>query len=240
MEILLFQPDRAKRHSLPAPTHWRAMVLIAVLATGMSVVSAGAQDTQSGFQRQSGATTLPREFDWIAATGDSRIYPMLEQAFYLEEHKDYEAAIAKYKQMLDLGTLGKGVAPTSNSIAGCYQQLGNFAEEVNWAKRATDAAPEFPFGYLNLGNGYAGLGDRGRATRAFTKFVALRPEDAAGYYSLGLVADQQQDWSQANHFTRSRLRLTRTSRMATIIWRPLMRTNASLSSQLESFRKLSF
>lgn len=165
---------------------------------------------------------------------------MLEQAFYLEEHKDYEAAIAKYKQMLDLGTLGKGVAPTSNSIAGCYQQLGNFAEEVNWAKRATDAAPEFPFGYLNLGNGYAGLGDRGRATRAFTKFVALRPEDAAGYYSLGLVADQQQDWSQANHFTRSRLRLTRTSRMATIIWRPLMRTNASLSSQLESFRKLSF
>jgi tetratricopeptide (TPR) repeat protein len=178
------------------------MVFIAVLATGMAAISAGAQDTQRGSMGLSGATMPGREFDWIAATGDPRIYPLLEQAFYLDDHKDYEAAIEKYKQLLDLGTLGIGVAPTLNSIAGCYGLLGNFAEEVNWAKKAIDANPEFPLGYLNLGNGYAGLGDLVQATRAFNKFVELRPKDPKGYYSLGSVADQQHNWRKSESFYR--------------------------------------
>jgi tetratricopeptide (TPR) repeat protein len=202
MENLPFQPDEATRHNLQAPRQWRAMILIAVLATGMAAISAGAQNTQRGSPGLSDAMMPGREFDWIAATRDPRIYPLLEQAFYLDEHKDYEAAIEKYKKLLDLGTLGIGVAPTSNSIAGCYGKLGNFTEEVNWAKKATDADPEFPLGYINLGNGYAGLGDLDRATRAFTKFVALRPKDPKGYYSLGVVADQQQNWSKAELFYR--------------------------------------
>jgi tetratricopeptide (TPR) repeat protein len=202
MEIPTFQPDEARRRAFRAPTYWRATILIAVLSTAMAAVPADAQDaqkTQSGSPGLSGAI-MPQEFDWIAATGDPRIYPILEQAFDLEEHKDYEAAIEKYKQLLDLGTLGKGVAPTFNSIAGCYQQLGNFAEQVNWAKKATDADPEFALGYINLGNAYAGLGDLDQAARAFTQFVTLQPKDPKGYYSLGVTADQQRNWSKAESF----------------------------------------
>jgi tetratricopeptide (TPR) repeat protein len=200
MKIPAFTPDEARRGAFRTAAGWRAMVLIAVLSTAISVVSADAQDNQGGSPGLSGAITPRGEFDWIAATGDSRIYPILEQAFDLEEHKDFEAAIAKYQQLLDLGTLGKGAAPTFNAISGCYQQLGNYAEQVNWAKKATDAEPEFALGYINLGNGYAGLGDFDQAARAFTQFVALRPKDPRGYYSLGVAADQQQNWSKAESF----------------------------------------
>jgi tetratricopeptide (TPR) repeat protein len=199
MEIPAFTPDEARRGAFRTPAGWRAMVLIAVLWTAMAVVSADAQAAQGDSPGLSGAI-VPGEFDWIAATGDPRIYPILEQAFDLEEHKDYTAAIAKYQQLLDLGTLGKGVAPTFNAIAGCYQQLGNYAEQVKWAKKATEAEPEFALGYINLGNGYAGLGDVDQAAQAFTQFVALRPKDPKGYYSLGVAADQQQNWSEAEAF----------------------------------------
>jgi tetratricopeptide (TPR) repeat protein len=133
-------------------------------------------------------------------TGDPRIDNILRQAFYLEEHKDFTAAIAKYHELLDLGTLGDAVAPTFNSIAGCYGQLGNFAEEVNWARKATVAVPGFAPSYLNLGNAYLGLGVLDRASQAYEKYVALQPADPRGHYSLGLIAEQQQDWSKAKQF----------------------------------------
>ena len=190
----MIEQDEAGRLRVPIPG---AMILIAVLATGMTTFSVSGQETQIGPQRPSAVIAQPREFDWIAKTGDPRIRPILEQAFDLEDQKDYVAAIEKYKQLLKLGTLGKGAAPTFNAIAGCYQRLGNFAEEVNWAKRAAAASPEFALAYINLGNGYAGVGDLGRASQAFTQYVALEPKNPMGYYSLGVVADEQQDWSKA-------------------------------------------
>jgi tetratricopeptide (TPR) repeat protein len=177
-----------------------AVLGIAIVMASMGSIRATAQDAEGSSQRPSGAVALPPAFDWIYRTGDPRIENILRQAFYLEEHKEFRAAIAKYQELLELGTLGTAVVPTFNSIAGCYGQLENFTEEVNWASKATAAGPDFALSYLNLGNGYLGLRELDRAARAYEKYVALQPDDPRGHYSLGLVAEQRQDWKRAEEF----------------------------------------
>jgi len=84
-----------------------------------------------------------------------------------------------------------------NSIAGLYGALGNFQEEVAWAKRATDIDPKFEFALINLGNGYAGLGDAMHAKKACAAVITINLKSAMGHYSLGVLEEQTGDVSRA-------------------------------------------
>jgi tetratricopeptide (TPR) repeat protein len=145
---------------------------------------------------------LPPEF--LPAARNPQLFAVLRQAFLLEDQGDWAGAITRYQQAIALSRSDDPVqAPAYNSIAGCYGKLGQFQDEVAWAKKATEAAPGFPDGYLNLGNGYAGLGDLDRAGQAFQRYADLAPSSAYGPYSLGLIAEQREDWPRAEAAYRS-------------------------------------
>jgi tetratricopeptide (TPR) repeat protein len=180
---------------------WRSKRLAAVLAAALFglAISSHRGKAENNDGRPSGAIMLPPEF--LPAANNPQLVSVLRQAFLLEDRGDWAGAIDRYRQAVTLNGADDPIqAPAFNSIAGCYGKLERFQDEVVWAKKATSVAPSFPEGYLNLGNGYAGLGDLDRASLAFTKYVGLRPNDPKGYYSLGLTADQQQDWSKAESF----------------------------------------
>jgi tetratricopeptide (TPR) repeat protein len=181
-----------------------AVLVVALLGLAGGTHLGLAQDSGSG--RPSGAIMLPPEF--LPAARNPQLVAVLHQAFLLEERGDWAGAIARYQQATTLSGADDPVqAPAYNSIAGCYGKLRQFQDEVAWAEKATTLAPGFPDGYLNLGNGYLGLGDLDRAGQAFQRYTDLAPSSPYGPYSLGLIAEQRDDWPGAEAAYRAAVRV---------------------------------
>lgn len=143
---------------------WRCFAWVILLVLGTVHSNAWADESTAGIDkdarsgRPSGAIGLPPEFG--AASRHPGLTPILRQAFRLEDEGNCVAAISKYNEAIALGAGDASIlAPTFNSIAGCYGRLERFKDEIDWATKAVTAAPNFSLGYINLGNGYAGIGD---------------------------------------------------------------------------------
>jgi len=108
-------------------------------------------------------------------------------ALEAEDKGQLEEAIGFHKAVVE-------AQPTNvrslNSIAGLYGTMGRFQEEVTWAKKATVADPKFEFAFINLGSGYAGLGDVNHAEKAFVAAIKINQKSARGHYSLGVLHEQ--------------------------------------------------
>jgi len=125
------------------------------------------------------------------------ILGFVKQGLELEAKHDLEGAIETSKKVL-------AVEPNNecalNTIAGLYGVMGNFQQEVEWARRAIEANPRFMKAYINLGNAQGSLGNVKEAEAALTKARDLEPKNPLPIYSLGVLAEQQQRFQQALTF----------------------------------------
>jgi tetratricopeptide (TPR) repeat protein len=173
---------------------------VAAACMGLSCIGA-AQNAPVASQRPSGVLAIPEELR--AGSRDPRTVSLLTQAFALEDQQRFAEAIERYKQILSIEPNNQRiVAPTYVSIAGCYGRLQRFAEQVSWALKAVAATPGYPNSHLVLGNGYMAQGQLERAAQEFAKVAELAPQQPDGYYSQGLVAEQQRNWKEAERLYR--------------------------------------
>src|ERR1700741_4184113 len=113
----------------------------------------------------------------------AKIKELFRQAMEYKNKGDFENSI---KTEIKLLSLDPRNYVSANIIAGLYGKLGNFAEEINWASKAIQINSKFSDGYVNLGNGYSGLGNLFNAERCFKEAVKLDPLSSFPYYSLGV------------------------------------------------------
>ena len=119
---------------------------------------------------------------------------LIKQAFAREDAGDLKGAIEVYQKLLQLEP--KDVR-AMNTIAGLYGKLGDFEEEMVWAKKAIAENPQFHLAYINYGNALGSLGRVDEARAAFEKAVQLDPKEPLAVYSLGVLAEQQEDYKTA-------------------------------------------
>lgn len=122
--------------------------------------------------------------------------PLVAKALQAEQNGKYEDAISIYKEVFRLTPHDFEAA---NSIAGLYGTIHNFELEINWANTAITLSPSDFRGYINLGNGLAGIGKLNAAKIAFAKAAKLSPNSPLPPYSLALVAEQQNQPQVASH-----------------------------------------
>lgn len=135
---------------------------------------------------------------------NQEVAALLKEAFAREEAGDFRGAIGVYQKVLRLEPKD---ARAMNTIAGLYGKLGEFEEEIVWAKRAIAENPEFNLAYINYGNALASLGRVKEARAAFEKAVQLDPKEPLAVYSLGVLAEQQEDFKAALELYRKSIEL---------------------------------
>src|SRR4051812_11609233 len=81
-----------------------------------------------------------------ASTQSLEANSLIKQALAREDAGDLRGAIEVYKRLLQLEP--KDVR-AMNTIAGLYGKLGDFEEEIGWAKKAIAENPQFQFAYIN-------------------------------------------------------------------------------------------
>jgi tetratricopeptide (TPR) repeat protein len=119
---------------------------------------------------------------------------LVRAAIMLEGAGEFEAAMAKYKEVLRIEP--KDFA-AMNSIAGLHGMLNQPADEIAWAQKAVDASPQFWEGYINLGNGLSMLGKFDQAITAYRKAAVIVPKDPLPIYSMGVVAENRDQIEEA-------------------------------------------
>ncbi len=110
------------------------------------------------------------------------------RAIALEDQGDLPGAIRVYKQVLKLDP---DDIHTINSIAGVYGKLNHPDLERTWAQKAIAIDSSFAPAYINYGNASAALGDLSEARKSFLKAMELDPKNCMGFYSLGVLEEQE-------------------------------------------------
>lgn len=84
--------------------------------------------------------------------------------------------------------LDKGNPYTYSYLGSVYaMQLGQPENAVRFFKELITLEPDFPSGYVNLGNTYALLGRYNQAKRYYEMEIDVRPRSADAYFNLGKV-----------------------------------------------------
>lgn len=85
----------------------------------------------------------------------------------------------------------------ANTIAGLYGKMNRFRDEINWAKEAIKLNFGYSNSYINLGNGYIGLGITDSARSSFLEAAQLDPKNPYAPYSLGVIEEDNKNYTQA-------------------------------------------
>jgi len=129
-----------------------------------------------------------------SSEAESRVAELVKRELLLESSHFWRSAIDVNMEILKLDP--KNVH-AMNIIAGLYGTLGDFQEEIVWARRALEIDPRFELAYINYGNALAALGRIQEAQAAFEKAGELAPKDPLPIYSLGVLAENQGKIEQA-------------------------------------------
>lgn len=130
-------------------------------------------------------------------TTEARVAELVRREILLEESNLWQSALDTNLEILKLEPRNTAAM---NVIAGIHGTLGEFEEEVTWARKALAIDPRYEPAYINLGNGLSGLGRLAEARAAFEKAAELAPRDPLAVYSLGVFAESQGDFAQALGF----------------------------------------
>ncbi len=136
-------------------------------------------------QKEASDCTLPK---------DPAIATLVKQALLQEDKNDLAGAIETDKKILAIDAKNECAM---TAAAGLYGKLGEFEQEVIWAKKAVEANPKFINAYINLGNGYALQGKLKEAAESYNKAAAIEPNNPLPIYSLGVLAEQQDKFQEA-------------------------------------------
>lgn len=106
-----------------------------------------------------------------------------------EKHNKYRDAIKHY---------GKANEKDANSIfleriAGCYFDLGDYAQALIFVDRALSMKPDDEDLYLLKGNIYNEMGNQSDAIAQLDKYIEMTPEFYYGYYRRGWFNDEKGD-----------------------------------------------
>lgn len=137
------------------------------------------------------------ETSYCSKSQNPTIVALVKESLELEEKRDLEGAINANQEVLAIEPKNECAL---NTIAGLYGLMGEFEEEVVWAKRAIKANPKFAKAYINLGNAQSSLGNLIEAEAAFNKARELEPKSPLPTYSLGVLAEQQRKFQEAISF----------------------------------------
>jgi len=94
-----------------------------------------------------------------------------------------------------------------NSIAEIYGKLGQYNNQVLWAMKAIAIDGNDDLAYVNYGNGLLGLGKITEAENAYDRALKIDANSSKAIYSLGLIADQKNDYLTAIDFYKKSLEL---------------------------------
>ena len=137
---------------------------------------------------------------WSEAAGpgkEQRIAELERQELRLEDSHNWRSAIDVSMEIIKLDPRNTAAI---NTIAGLHGNLGEFQEEIDWARKALDIDPQYGHAHINYGNGLAALGRSQEAQAAFEKAAELAPKDPLPVYSLGVLAESQGKYEQALGF----------------------------------------
>jgi len=119
---------------------------------------------------------------------------LYSEAAAFEDKGDLVNAIKTQVRLFNLDTLNY---VSANVIAGLYGKMERFDEEVRWGKKSIQINPRFSDGYINLGNGFFGLGNIGTAEKCFLHCKNLDSTNHFAYYSLGLIEETKKNLTAA-------------------------------------------
>ena len=125
------------------------------------------------------------------------IIALVKQGLELEAKRDVKGAIEASKKVLTIEPKNECAL---NTIAGLYGVMGEFEQEIVWAKRAIEVNTKFAKAYINLGNGQGSLGNLREAEAAFNKAREFEPKNPLPLYSLGVLSEQQHKFQEAVDF----------------------------------------
>ena len=124
----------------------------------------------------------------------SRMKQLYSEAVAFEDKGDLVSAINTQVKLFNVDTSNY---VSANVIAGLYGKLERFNEEVQWGKKSIQINPKFSDGYINLGNGYFGLGNLVTAENCFLQCQKIDSTNYFAYYSLGLIEEAKKNLSGA-------------------------------------------
>jgi tetratricopeptide (TPR) repeat protein len=130
-------------------------------------------------------------------TTEARVAELIRRELLLEQSNLWKSALDTNLEILKLEPRN---ATVMNVIAGVHGTLGEFAEEVTWARKAPEVDPRYEAAYINLGNGLTGLERFQEAQAAYEKAGELEPRDPLPIYSLGVLEENQGNFEQALGF----------------------------------------
>ncbi|MCC8688186.1 polysaccharide deacetylase family protein [Xanthomonas campestris] len=98
-----------------------------------------------------------------------------ERGLQLYKEKRYTDAAEQFAEALKLRP---DFALAANNLGFVYYRQERYAEAARWLENTLKIDPSRAVAYLNLGDAYAKAGDRERARKAYTTYLALQPQGA--------------------------------------------------------------
>ncbi len=135
---------------------------------------------------------------------DSSLTVLIQESLAREDAGDLDGAIELHKRIVEMRS---NATRSLIAIAGLYGKKGDFNAEVHWAQRAIAINPKDFTAYINLGNGFAGLGQLDKAEESFKKSGELDAKSPLPSYSLGCVEEQKENYNKAIEFYSQSVRL---------------------------------
>ncbi|MCC5098529.1 polysaccharide deacetylase family protein [Xanthomonas campestris] len=98
-----------------------------------------------------------------------------ERGLQLYKEKRYADAAEQFAEALKLRP---DFALAANNLGFVYYRQERYAEAARWLENTLKIDPSRAVAYLNLGDAYAKAGDREKARKAYTTYLALQPQGA--------------------------------------------------------------
>ena len=98
--------------------------------------------------------------------------------------KNHEAAIASYKQALEINPK---LAEAHYNLALCYKSIGDKETEIQSYRAALSIKSDYAEAYANMGNAFASQENHDAAIQSFKKALAIKPDWAEIHNNLGNV-----------------------------------------------------
>ena len=124
----------------------------------------------------------------------TKMKQLYSEAATFEDNGDLVNAIKTQVRLFKLDTSNY---VSANVIAGLYGKMERFDEEIQWGTKSIQINPKFSDGYINLGNGYFGLGNLVAAEKCFLQCKNIDSTNHFAYYSLGLIEEAKKNLSGA-------------------------------------------
>jgi len=161
-------------------------------------------------RRKNEGTTKPLHED-VPASPDPRFEEWILQGNVLEDNRDYEGALARYREA---SRLEPDIARGHVNIGNALQLMGRLDEAILAQETAVRLAPDYPAAHYNLGALLARKRETARAERALREALRLRPEMADAAIVLADVLGSAGRVEEAEGLLRSALAAMPQSAMA--------------------------